>query len=46
MSSFNLGISSSFTAAVIGVEIDFNQLTGHNKSLLMVVATGTAVVVE
>ncbi|RLI80897.1 hypothetical protein DRP07_08410 [Archaeoglobales archaeon] len=32
--------------AVIGVEIDFNQLTGRNKSSLMVVATGTAVVVE
>jgi len=30
----------------LSVNLDYNQLTGRNLSSLMVVATGTAVVVE
>lgn len=29
--------------AVVGIDIDYNQFSGHGKSMVLVVATGTAV---
>jgi len=32
--------------AVIGIDLAYNEISGYGKSMLFVVATGTAVIVE